>query len=68
MDRPLEKCDVMERVILLLGAWQLSNDPSMPYQVVIEESVELAKRFGSPQSRAYVNAVLDHAARDWPDQ
>jgi N utilization substance protein B len=68
MDRPLQQCDVMERVILLLGAWQLINDPSLPYQVILEESVDLAKRFGSPQSRIYVNAVLDHAAHNWRDQ
>jgi len=65
LDRPLHQCDVMERVVLLLGAWQLLHDSSLPMQVVIDESVELARRFGSEQSPKYVNGVLDRAARVW---
>lgn len=65
MDRPLTQCDVMERVVLLLGAWQLLHDRELPARVVLDESVALAARFGSEQGRAYVNAVLDRAARDW---
>lgn len=65
LDRPLEDCDVMERVILMLGAWQLLHDRDTPYQVVLDESVELAKRFGSGQSPVYVNGVLDQASRSW---
>lgn len=65
LDRPFHQCDVMERVVLLLGAWQLLHDPDLPVQVVIDESVELAKRFGSSQSPKYVNGVLDRAARTW---
>lgn len=67
LDRPLKDVDVMERIILLMGAWQLCNRPELPFQVVINESVDLANRFGSAQSHAYVNAVLDHAARSWQD-
>lgn len=65
LDRPLDQCDVMERVLLLLGAWQLLHDSELPMEVVIDESVDLAKRFGSEQSPKYVNGVLDRAARAW---
>ena len=66
MDRPLTQCDVMERVVLLMGAWQLTHDPGLPVQVLLDESIELANRFGSDQSHAYVNGVLDQAAKGWP--
>lgn len=65
MDRDFERCDIMERVLLLLGAWQLRHDLATPYQVVLNETVDLATRFGSDQSPGYVNAVLDKAAREW---
>lgn len=65
LDRPFKDCDVMERIVLMLGAWQLRHAPELPWQVVLSESVELANHFGSAQSHAYVNAVLDRAARAW---
>lgn len=65
LDRPLGDCDVMERVILMMGAWQLRHDRSTPRQVVLDECVELAKRFGSAQSSVYVNGVLDKASAKW---
>jgi len=65
MDRDFERCDIMERVLLLLGAWQLRHDTVTPFQVVLDETIDLATRFGSDQSPAYVNAVLDKAARKW---
>ena len=63
----MDRCDVMERVVLLLGAWQLLNQPELPTAVVLEESVDLAARFGSDQSPGFVNGVLDSAAREWRD-
>ena len=65
LDRPMEQVDVMERVVLLIGAWELLECPDMPYRVVLDESVDLAHRFGSEQGHSYVNAVLDKAARNW---
>lgn len=65
LERPLAQCDVMERVILLMGAWQLLHAADLPHQVILEESVDLATRFGSAQSPGFVNGVLDHAARQW---
>jgi len=65
LDRPMDQVDVMERVVLMIGAWELLDCPAMPYRVVLDESVDLARRFGSEQGHSYVNAVLDKAARKW---
>ena len=65
LDRDFDRLDTMERILLRLGAWQFRYEPGTPFQVVIEESIDLANRFGSDQTPAYVNAVLDRAARAW---
>jgi len=65
LDRPMDQVDVMERVVLMIGAWELLDRTEMPYRVVLDESVDLARRFGSEQGHSYVNAVLDKAARKW---
>ena len=63
MHRPWDQCEVIERVALLLGAWQLRNDPNLPTEVILDESTDLAKRFGSENGHAYVNAVLNRLAK-----
>lgn len=65
LDRPVEQLDVMERVVLRIGAFELLHCPELPYRVVLDECVDLAHRFGSEQGHAYVNAVLDKAVREW---
>jgi len=65
LDRPLAQVDLMERVVLRIGAYELLNCPELPYRVVLDECVDLAHRFGSEQGHAYVNAVLDKAAHRW---
>lgn len=65
MDRPMEQVDLMECVVLMIGALELLDCPETPYRVVLDESVDLAHRFGSEQGHSYVNAVLDQAAREW---
>ena len=65
LDRPMDQVDVMERVVLMIGAWELLDCPDLPYRVVLDESVDLARRFGSEQGYSYVHAVLDKAARKW---
>lgn len=67
LDRPMAEVDVMERVVLRLGAWELLHCPEVPYRVVLDEAVDLAHRFGSEQGHSYVNAVLDKAARKLRD-
>jgi len=61
-DRPLSQLDPVERGILLLGFFELQSRPDVPYRVVINESVDLARRFGAVDGHKYVNALLDRAA------
>lgn len=65
LDRPMEQVDLMEQVVLKIGAFELLNCPESPFKVVVDECVDLAHRFGSEQGHAYVNAVLDKAAKAW---
>jgi len=65
LDRPFSQVDMMEQVVLRIGAFELLNCPEQPFRVVVDECVDLAHRFGSEQGHAYVNAVLDKAARAW---
>jgi N utilization substance protein B len=63
IDRPLEQLDPVELAILLIGVYELESRIDIPYRVVINECVNLAKRFGSIEGHKYVNACLDLAAR-----
>ncbi|MEW8644488.1 MAG: transcription antitermination factor NusB [Candidatus Thiodiazotropha endolucinida] len=63
LDRAIESVDPVERAILRLGAYELSHKPEIPYRVVINEAVELAKVFGAEQGHKFVNGVLDQVAR-----
>jgi N utilization substance protein B len=61
-DRPIAQLDPVERGILLLGFYELQSRIDIPYKVVINESVNLAKRFGAVDGHKYINALLDRAA------
>jgi N utilization substance protein B len=63
IDRPLEQLDPVELAILLIGVYELESRIDIPYRVVINECVNLAKRFGSIEGHKYVNACLDAAAK-----
>jgi N utilization substance protein B len=63
IDRPVEQLDPVERAVLLIGLYELGQRLDVPYRVVINEGVELAKRFGATDGHKFVNAVLDRAAR-----
>ncbi len=65
LDRPSGQLDVIEKVILQIGAFELRNHPEVPYRVVLDEAIDLARRFGAEQGHSFVNAVLDQAARAW---
>jgi N utilization substance protein B len=65
LDRPLAQLDVIEHVILSIGAYELLHSIEVPHQVVIDEAVNLAKQFGAEQGHTFVNGVLDKAARQW---
>jgi transcription antitermination protein NusB len=63
MDRPPGQLDPIEHAVLLIGTHELESRPEVPYRVVINEAVSLAKRFGATDGHKFVNAVLDRAAR-----
>lgn len=63
LDRPVDQLDPIETGILLLGMFELSQRIDVPYKVVINECVELAKKYGATESHKYINGVLDKAAR-----
>ena len=63
LDRPPQQLDPIEHAVLLIGAHELKQSPDVPYRVVINEAVSLAKRFGATDGYKFVNAVLDRAAR-----
>ena len=60
----LERMARVDRNVLRLGAWELMRSADVPRAVILDESVELAKRFGSEDSGAFVNGVLDRVATD----
>ncbi|MBV9345169.1 MAG: transcription antitermination factor NusB [Gammaproteobacteria bacterium] len=63
-DREPRLLDPIEHAILLMGLFELSARPDVPYRVAINEAVGLAKRFGATDGHKFVNAVLDRAARE----
>ena len=62
VDRPLNQLDPVELGILLIGTYELQSRLDVPYKVVINECVNLARRFGSTDGHKYINACLDAAA------
>jgi len=62
--RGLEQLDAVGRAILLLGLAELKFRDDVPSKVVINEAVELAKRYGATDSYKFVNAMLDRTARE----
>ncbi len=63
LDRELDELDPIERSLLRMGTFELRDRIDVPYKVVINESVALAKKFGASDSYKYVNGVLDKLAR-----
>lgn len=61
-DRPMNQLDPVERAILSIGYYELLSVTEVPYRVVINEGVNLAKRFGAVDGHKYVNALLDKAS------
>jgi len=62
LDRPVGELSPVERGVLLIGAYELAHMPDVPYRVVINEAVELAKSYGGTDGHRYVNGVLDKLA------
>ena len=64
LDRKPSELSPVERAILVIGAWELKRRADIPYKVVINEAVELAKVFGGTDGHRFVNGVLDKLAAD----
>lgn len=62
LDRSLEEVDPVELAILRLSTYELMNRVDVPYRVVINEGIELAKVFGATDGHKFVNGVLDKLA------
>ena len=63
LDRGIDDLDPIERTLLRMGTYELIERLDVPYKVVINEAVALAKKFGATDSHKYINGVLDKAAR-----
>lgn len=61
---PIDQIARMDRVILRMGLYELSNEADIPPKVVINEAVELAKAFGGDNSSKFVNGVLGTLLRE----
>jgi len=63
LDRPMLQVDPVERAILRLGGYELTQRLDIASRIIINEAVELAKVFGADQGHRFVNGVLDKVAR-----
>ncbi|HAT31669.1 MAG TPA: transcription antitermination factor NusB [Janthinobacterium sp.] len=68
IDRNIAELSPIEHGILLIGAFELKNNLEIPYRVVINEAVELAKSFGGIDGHKYVNGVLDKLAAQFREE
>jgi N utilization substance protein B len=62
LDRAYKSMSPVERGILLLAGYEFKSHPEVPYRVIINEAIELAKSFGGTDGHKYVNGVLDKMA------
>lgn len=63
LDRPLDSLNPVELAILRLGAFELVHCPDIPWKVILDESIGLARDFGAQEGYRYVNGVLNNLAR-----
>lgn len=64
IDRAFEELDPIECSIMRIAVYELLHRPDVPYRVVINEAIELAKTFGAVDGYKYVNSIVDHLAQD----
>jgi len=62
LDRKLEEISPIERAIMWIGAYEFLHVPEVPWRVVLNECIELAKEFGGTDGHKYVNGVLNGLA------
>ena len=63
LDRKLEEVQPVEHAILWIGIYELKVRVEIPYRVVLNEAILLAKHFGAQDSHKFINGVLDKAAK-----
>ena len=63
LDRPIAQLDPVEHAILLIAAYELQSQLTVPWRVVVNEAVNLTKTFGAEEGYKFVNGVLDKLAR-----
>lgn len=64
VERPLDEVDHVEKAILRTAVYELSDCQDVPYRVIINEAIELAKAFAADDSHKFVNGVLDKVVKD----
>lgn len=62
LDRSFDELDPIEKAILRLAVYELKFEQDVPYKVVINEAIEVAKTFGAEESHKYINGILDRVA------
>ena len=65
IDREIVEVDPIERAVMRIAAYEMRYRPDVPYRVIINEALEVTKRFGADQGHTYVNGVLDKLAAQW---
>ena len=65
LDREVAQVDPIERAALRLAAYELRYRVDVPYRVVLNEAIEVTKRFGAEHGHTYINGVLDKLAAQW---
>lgn len=64
LDRPVDELDPVSRALLRMATYELKSRMDVPYKVVINEAVALAKKFGPADAHKFVNGILDKTAAD----
>ena len=64
LDRKMEEISPIEHAVMWIGTYEFLHAPDVPWRVVLNECIELAKEFGGTDGHKYVNGVLDKAASD----
>jgi N utilization substance protein B len=64
IDRPFDLIDPVEKAILRIGVYELMFRPELPFKVILNESINLAKCFGADGSHKYINGILDKVAQN----
>lgn len=59
----LDRMATVDRNVLRLAVWEMMSEPETPPAVVIDEAIEIGKRFGSERSGAFINGILDGVRR-----